>query len=131
MSAEGDVLRALASLEGLTEQAFGVVMVRVENSIKFGDPVTGAPGQPVDKGDLLRSYLTEYVTPLHASTTSPLPYAEPIDDGIGPHGPLTLRSEQGGFGSVKQTAANLQALVDDAVSVLIPATQQPRGEGQP
>jgi hypothetical protein len=80
-------------------------------SIQEGSELTGAPGQPVDTGALKASWQLVFDDPNHATIGTNLVYAEPIEDGVGKYGPLTLRSSVGGFHSVKQTAANFDRIV--------------------
>lgn len=77
----------------------------VHQSVTDGSAITGAPGQPVDTGDLLASWQETFPEEWVGQTATNVEYAEPIEEGIGPHGPLTLRSEVGGFHSVKLTRA--------------------------
>jgi hypothetical protein len=87
-------------------------------SIQFGSPLTGAPGQPVDTSNLRNSWQDEKVSPTEHVISTPVEYAQPIEDGIGPHGPLTLRSAVGGFHSIAQTVANFDRIVDAAVGAV-------------
>ena len=84
-------------------------------SIKVGSALTGAPGQPVDTSNLLNSWELEMESPTVAVVSTNVEYAPAIEDGVGPNGPLTLRSAVGGFHSRKQTMAGGQKLVDEAV----------------
>lgn len=109
-------IRAFAlELEGKADAAFLGIVAAVHESITVGSPVTGAPGQPVDTGALRNSWQIENIAPGQARISTNLPYAEPIEDGVGAHGPLTLRSAVGGFHSVKMTVAGFPALVDKVV----------------
>lgn len=85
----------------------------VHESVTEGSPVTGAPGQPVDVGTLKGSWTIDFVSKWIGQTTTNVIYALPIEEGVGEHGPLTLRSEVGGFHSVKMTVANFDQLVED------------------
>lgn len=84
------------------------------NSAGTPDPVTGAPGQPVDTGNLKSSWILA-IGPNEAVISTNAAYAEAIETGVGPHGPLTLRSTLGGFHSVQQTIAGASALQADVV----------------
>lgn len=83
----------------------------VLTSIQTGSSVTGAPGQPVDTGALRLSWQRWYASPTHQIIATNILYAPAIEDGIGRYGPLTLRSQVGGFHSVKLTIAAFHRLV--------------------
>lgn len=55
---------------------------------------------------------------MQALVATKLEYAPAIEDGIGPHGPMSLRSAVGGFHSVKITVAGAQRIVDEAVKTV-------------
>jgi hypothetical protein len=118
MSTFGDQLKTFTvrTTKRLTEDVFPHVVLEAKRSIVFGSEITGAPGQPVDTGALRNSWQHEFEGPLLAHVTTNLEYAEPIEEGIGPHGALTLRSEVGGFHSVKQTIAAFPRIVDVCVA---------------
>lgn len=85
----------------------------VRDSVVEGSPVTGAPGQPVDTGNLKSSWVLAFTEPGVAEVSTNVEYAPAIEDGVGPHGPMTLRSKVGGFHSVKLTRSNFDRLVAD------------------
>lgn len=74
-------------------------------SIQVGSPITGAPGQPVDEFVLLPSYHVEKMGPRTSRIVSYEPYSWGIENAVGPHGPIKLRSSVGGFHSIKRTVA--------------------------
>lgn len=104
-----------AKLERNRQKVLGRATSIAYQSITKGSPITGAPGQPVETGALLRSWVIEFRGPNVSTITSDLPYAHIIENGIGPHGPLTLRSTVGGFHSLKQTAAAWQRVLRQAM----------------
>src|SRR4051812_21682974 len=83
------------------------------NSIKYGSPITGAPGQPVEKGDLRESWVMEQRTESSAFIYTDSPYAQSNEDGIARPGggPYELRSAEGGRWSVRKTRLGFRALV--------------------
>lgn len=92
-------------------------------SIRFGSDVTGAPGQPVKEGVLLASWemrqagnATELETPLE--------YGPIIEDNF--RG-ATLRSEVGGFHSVKLTRLGWRRIVAYENQRLTGDTGKPQG----
>jgi hypothetical protein len=84
-------------------------------SIQYGSAITGAPGQPVEKGVLLASFTVQRPTKDQAIIGTPSPYANKIEHGVGKYAPLTLKSKQGGFHSVKLTAAGMKRILANAV----------------
>lgn len=113
MSAEDEVRRAIARVMVTTQQVFVNVATEAKRSVQEGSVVTGAPGQPVKDGHLRASVLLDFPTPTRAEITvgQGLPYAKGIEDGVGPHGPITLRSAVGGFHSVRLTEIGIPRIV--------------------
>ena len=92
----------------------------LQESVVEGSPVTGAPGQPVDTAALKGSWQETFPGVWVWQTVTNMAYAPAIEEGEGPHGPLTLRSGVGGFHSVKLTRAGFQDLVDSKVLEVVP-----------
>jgi len=86
----------------------------VNRSVVFGSALTGAPGQPVDTGFLRSSWLAEDVAPGVRQISTNVVYAPFIEDGGNDLAAFTLRSEVGGFHSVKLTESAWPAIVDVA-----------------
>jgi hypothetical protein len=118
MSFEGDLDAFRQKLEQRRRDLFVGVAVACLQSIQTGHPVTAAPGQPVDTGALRASWLLNFESALAASITTNLAYAPAVEDGIGRFGPLTLRSQVGGFHSVKLTIAGFQALAEHVAQAM-------------
>lgn len=111
----GDSLRLFA--EKSTNVTLAVVDLADDiafDSVTIGSGISGAPGQPVDTGDLFRSWKRERLSRWDRVMYSKLVYAWGIENAIGPHGPITLRSLVGGFHSVKLTVAAWQRIVEFA-----------------
>lgn len=87
----------------------------VLNSVKYGSPITAAPGQPIGEGDLRESWVSEFTDARIALIYTDSPYAPQNEDGIARPGggPYTLRSADGGRWSVLKTRKNFQAIIDD------------------
>lgn len=85
------------------------VVSHVETSIKVGSPSTGAPGQPVDTGNLLNSYQTKFVAPRVAEVSTPVAYAPDVEDNS--RG-VVFKSSVGGAHSVRLTRAGFPAIVE-------------------
>lgn len=106
-------LRAFAlKVERKNKGVFLGAATGVQESVVDGSPVTGAPGQPVDTGSLKGSWQLTFPGQWEAELATRVEYAPAVEEGIGPHGPMTLRSEVGGFHSVKATRANFDRLVE-------------------
>lgn len=91
---------------------------RLHSSIVTGDPLTGAPGQPVARvmgGNLRASWVQAYPTAYTFTSTTNVIYAPFIEAGGNSRGQFTLRSEVGGFHSVKLTRAAWDKLVEAAI----------------
>jgi hypothetical protein len=117
--AEADAKALSAQLEanadawerGVTDLAF--------NSIVEGSAITGAPGSPVQSGILKGDWQRRWTGRDEVEIVNSKVYAQGIEDQISPHGKtLVLRSEVGGFHSVKLTIAGIQALADKAAEVM-------------
>lgn len=98
------------------KRTFVNIVAMAKESIVEGSPLTGAPGQPVATGNLKGSWHESFPKPYVAQISTNVSYARAIEDGIGPHGEMTVRSEVGGFHSVKLTIAGLPRLVEAAVA---------------
>lgn len=103
-------------------------------SIVEGSPLTGAPGQPVDTGNLRASWQRIIDGPLEQRIVTNTVYAPFIEDGVrpgavagtgedgtldpikAPDTQLTLRSQTGGFHSLKLTRAGWDRIVAAAVA---------------
>ena len=120
MTFSGDLKAFAAKVERRNKDIFVGCVNDVRTSVTEGSAVTTAPGQPVDTGALRASWRQEYPETWVGTVASyNIAYAEAIEEGIGPHGKLTLRSEVGGFGSVKLTRAGWGNLVDDVVRKVV------------
>jgi hypothetical protein len=86
----------------------------VQRSVVLGSAITGAPGQPVDTGNLKASWIGEFESATAWALTTKTEYAPFIENGENAYGPFTLRSEVGGFHSVKLTRAGWGRIVDAA-----------------
>lgn len=114
MSAFAEQLHAFTlKVEARNQAIFVNTVSAVKSSITDGSPLTGAPGQPVDTGALKNSWQMAFNSATQATISTNIKYAPVIEEGIGRYGPLTLRSQVGGFGSVKLTRAGFNHLVAD------------------
>ena len=99
--------------------AFLRVVLIAQQEIQFGGPITGALGSPVDEGGLRGDWRHE-IDGMRAVIGNTKEYATVIETGIGPHGPLTLRSEVGGFHSLATVTANIDRIVVVALAASEP-----------
>ena len=97
------------------------VAFRLRDSVKFGtEPLTAAPGQPVDTGNLRDSWILSHpeklLSTLLATGKTPdgeeVGYARYIEEGVG----MTFGAHGGGPHSVKMTVSAFKKLVKAAVS---------------
>lgn len=100
------------------DQFFGTAN-EVARSVIEGSELTGAPGQPVDTGHEKAGWIPAYTSPTRFEMTNKVEYAEAIEDGVGPHGPVAYgntgkpgASTVGGSHSVKKTIDGFQAIAD-------------------
>jgi hypothetical protein len=113
-----DFLRELpARALVIPREVFPEAAVAALGSIVEGSTLTGAPGQPVDTGNLKGSWQLTFPSPTLARISTNVEYAEAVEDGVGPHGPVRYgKSGIGGSHSVKLTILGLQRLVDAEVA---------------
>ena len=81
----------------------------VETSIKVGSTVTGAPGQPVDTGNLLNSWHRTFESRDVARVSTNVEYAPIIEDN---DRGAVFKSAVGGAHSVKLTEAAWPKIVE-------------------
>lgn len=83
----------------------------MERSVVEGSELTGAPGQPVDTGNLFGSWQVTRPSKYEWLLSTNVEYAEYIEHGGNDVAAFTLRSEVGGWHSVKLTEASWDRLV--------------------
>ena len=113
MSFESDINRFITKQRRRRRQIIRVAGVRMHNSIVNGDPATGSPGQPVDTGNLRTSWQLTFPEEDVAISTTNVPYAPVIEDGVSRRSGrrLVFKSQVGGPHSVKLTRAGLKKIV--------------------
>lgn len=107
----------------LLPEVFAGWVAESKNSIVFGSPLTGAPGQvvaDVDGGTLRASWQTEFEDSNNALISTKVPWAPQNEDGIArpSGGPYVQRSAIGGRWSVALTRMNSQRILDDVAAKL-------------
>lgn len=115
-----DLRRFTAMTERRMLDVHAATVVLAHQSITIGSVITGAPGQPVDLGNLRNSVQIEHESPTRALISTNVEYAEAVEDAVGPYGPRVYGAKNGigGSHSLKQTMAGGQALVDEAVRLV-------------
>lgn len=95
----------------------------IHGSVTDGSALTGAPGQPVDTGNLKASWQQMFPEDWVGEVATVTEYAPAIEEGqqmpytnrygtyVEPQ-PMTLRSSVGGFHSVKLTRSNWDRIVE-------------------
>ena len=108
-----DMARAVRNATSATKEVFVGTVLALHESIKVGSPVTGAPGQPVDTGNLRNSWGFEFDSDTSALISTPVEYAAAVEDGVGPHGPVQYgNSGVGGSHSVALTVMGAPRVVE-------------------
>ncbi len=104
----GDEITAWTQkVEANSQKIFLNVASHVYESIVNGSAVTGAPGQPVDTGNLRNSWQLSFPTPTEAVIQTNCEYAPVIEDNV--RG-VTFKNH--GPHSVKLSAAGLDRIVE-------------------
>lgn len=86
----------------------------VVRSVKYGSELTGAPGQPVDTSNLVNSWTESFPSQYEWLFATNVEYAIYIEHGSNDIAAFTLRSEVGGFHSVKLTIASWDRIAEFA-----------------
>lgn len=110
MSFDADLRRFEVKLERVTQAVFADVVAETARSVVDGSEITGAPGQPVDTGNLRASWQTRFVSPTLAEITTNVEYAPFVEDGVGNSGPMRFKNH--GPHSVELTKAGFQRIAD-------------------
>lgn len=112
MSFESDMARFQRRVEQRGRDLHNGACDLAFSSIVEGSPVTGAPGQPVDTGYLKGSWQNIIEGPLARLIVTKAVYARQIEDGMRNGRSLTLRSQVGGWYSVRLTRAAWTRIVE-------------------
>lgn len=114
MAFENDLNRFIGKVATQSRAHFVGVVAAMESSIKNGSALTGAPGQPVVTGNLIRGWQVVFENPLSAVIGTNVPYASVIEFNTRgariPAGP-PKGSTVGGAHSVALTIAALDKIV--------------------
>ena len=118
MSFRDGMGRVRLAVRARNRGVFVACVSEATRSIVEGSDLTGAPGQPVDTGNLKASWQTVFVASDRAVIGTNVEYARSIEDGVSyAHGgtPITIRSKVGGTHSVQRTVLNWDRIVAAAV----------------
>jgi hypothetical protein len=94
--------RFAMKLDARNQRVFVGCATEVQRSVVFGSEITGAPGQPVDTGNLRDSWIPEFTSPTTWQTTTKVLYAPIIEHNIRGatfrnHGPHAVELTRVGF----------------------------------
>jgi hypothetical protein len=117
---DGGLSRFQRQLDGMSVVLLPRLGELMYESIVDGSPMTGAPGQPEEEGDLIDSWEMTQPTETSVQVASDSEYALQNEDGVRPGGkPYVQRSSVGGRHSVKITRQGMQALVNHAANEIM------------
>jgi hypothetical protein len=128
MSGSEKVKQWIIRVHGQTQAAFVRAATLAHESIVNGSPITGAPGQPVDTGNLRASWQLFFESKESAIIGTNVEYAQAVEDGVGRDGqrakygqgnpaPGRARmgpSTRGGSHSLKLTRAGFNRILAQA-----------------
>lgn len=92
-------------------------VAEVARSLNDGSELTGAPGQPVAPDAppgtprLRGSYTEKIHSPTSAEVSTSIPWAPDVEDGMKDGKPMKLKSDVGGWHSVRLTRAGFPRIV--------------------
>lgn len=134
MTFASDMNRFTLKLDKTTRAVYVAAASAVQESVKFGRPETGAPGQPVDTSFLLNSWTLD-IGPEVATLSTNVAYARVIEDNNraaydargktndrkNPDGTTrrSIKSKVGGNHSVKLTRAGWDRLLRSVVREVV------------
>ena len=130
MSFADDLKRFAVKTQGKSNALFTNVASGVKESIVNGSAVTGAPGQPVDTGNLRDSWQLTFESKQSALVSTNIAYAPVIEDNLrssfNPRGEQperkpgrkSIKSIVGGSHSVKLTVGAFDRLVESKLAEL-------------
>lgn len=130
MSFADDLKRFSTKTQGKSNALFINVASGVKESIVNGSAVTGAPGQPVDTGNLRDSWQLTFESKQSALVSTNIAYAPVIEDNLrssfNPRGEQperepgrkSIKSIVGGFHSVKLTVGAFDRIVESKLAEL-------------
>lgn len=105
MSFSDDLKRFEEKVTVRSREVFVNVAAHAHESIVNGSGVTGAPGQPVDTGNLRNSWVLSFPDPATAEINSNCEYAEAVENNVRGvtfknHGPHSVRLTVLGLGRI-------------------------------
>lgn len=119
MSFESDVAAFSAKVKQRATDIHNGVCDLAFSSIVEGSPVTGAPGQLVDTGNLKGSWQNVVEGPLARVIMTNVVYAEQMEDGTRGGRALVQRSPVGGFHSVALTRVGWPRIVETVTADVV------------
>ncbi len=107
MSFASDLKSFSVKVEARNRDIFVRTVEETTKSIVEGSAITGAPGQPVDTGNLKTSWQTNFDSPTQATIATNVDYAPHVEDNV--RG-VTFKNH--GPHSVKMTIASFDKIVE-------------------
>jgi len=97
-----DLARFLERTRAKEQRVFTNTAAAVKGSIVDGSPITGAPGQPVDTGNLAASWILAFESDRAATISTNVEYAPIVEDNVRGvtfrnHGPHSVKLTVAGF----------------------------------
>lgn len=100
MSFEGQLNDFARLVDRRIHDTFVGCATEVHRSVVEGSALTGAPGQPVDTGNLKGSWVPEFLSPTYWQTTTGVEYARHVEENVrgvkfknhGPHSVALTRT---------------------------------------
>lgn len=110
MSYDGGINRHREKLPNKFRALFTGVVIEVGNSVRYGSPLTGAPGQPVATGNLLQGWQDEFLGAWLWVLKTNVEYARHVEDNVNNvvfqnHGPHSVALTIQGFDAIVNAVA--------------------------
>lgn len=102
MTYNGGIAAHQQTVKTRFRRVFVGVALEVEQSVKEGSTITGAPGQPVDTGYLRASWIPQFLSLWTWLLSSNAAYAKDVEDNVRNvrfrnHGPHSVKLTYAGF----------------------------------
>ena len=102
-----EITQFIVTVDQNLKDVFAEMVGTTHESIVDGSALTGAPGQPVDTGNLRTSWNAQFVSDTEAVVQTNVEYAPYVEDNVN-----NVRFKNHGPHSVKMTIAAFQKIAD-------------------